>query len=195
MNPAPVFDRVYAGLKELLREGGMAPGTHLDPAQLAGKLVASITPVRDALHRLAGERLVDTGSDGFAVLTMSEPDLRDLYDWNLQLLRLALQSSLSSQFHYQPSGNGAAADRIERFFTAIGAHSSNREHGIAIEGINDRLRRIRELESEVLPDIQEEFDAVVRADLRTLRTLIGTYHRRRLSSVPLLVRALYRRVG
>lgn len=38
MNAAPVFDRVYGGLKQLLRQGTGAPGAKLDPAQLASAL-------------------------------------------------------------------------------------------------------------------------------------------------------------
>lgn len=193
MNPAPVFDRVYAALKEILREGDMPPGAHLDPAQLAGRLVASITPVRDALHRLAGERLIDAGNDGFAVVTMSEPDLRDLYDWNLQLLRLALQTSLSSRFTYSAiDTNALAADQAGHLFTAIAARSPNQEHRLAIEAVNDRLHAVRLLEPSMLAGTDEEYHAMATADLRTLRTLLGTYHRRRIAAVPLLIRALYR---
>lgn len=193
MNPAPVFDRVYAGLKGLLREGGMVPGTHLDPAQLAGKLVASITPVRDALHRLAGERLIDAGSDGFAVLAMREPDLRDLYDWNLQLLRLALQTSLSSRFVYSAIDAATRpADQARHLFQAIAARSSNQEHRLAVEAVNDRLHAIRLLEPAIVPGTEDEYRAMANAELRTLRTLLGTYHRRRTAAVPQLIRALYR---
>src|ERR1700754_1059937 len=140
MNPAPVFDRVYAGLKQLLRDGAIAPGERLDPASLAEQLVASITPVRDALHRLAGERLADTGNEGFTVAKATEPDLRDLYAWNHQLLRLAAQTSFSSQSTYRPvDATGAIAERTERLFTAIALRSSNREHAFAIGNVNDRL--------------------------------------------------------
>ena len=193
MNPAPVFDRVYAGMKQLLREGAIGPGERLDPAALAERLVASITPVRDALHRLAGERLVEAGSDGFAIPKTSEPDLRDLYDWNLQLLRIALQKSLSSRFAYEGRGSsGPVAERAEHLFTAVAARSANQEHRLAVEAINDRLHAVRLIEPAVLPGTDEEYQALAAADLRTLRTLLGNYHRRRIAAAPQLVRTLYR---
>lgn len=193
MNPAPVFDRVYAGMKQLLREGEILPGDRLDPALLAERLVASITPVRDALHRLAGERLAEAGSEGFTVPKATEPDLRDLYEWNHQLLRVALQTSLSSRFSYQPSdGSGSIAGQVERLFAAIAARSSNREHVIALEGLNDRLHAIRLIEPGILTGCDAELAAMANADLRSLRTLLGTYHRRRIAAVPQLIRALYR---
>jgi hypothetical protein len=193
MNPAPVFDRVYAGLKQLLRDGAIAPGDRLDPASLAERLVASITPVRDALHRLAGERLADTGSEGFTVPKTSEPDLRDLYAWNQQLLRLTLQTSLSSRFADDRGDvTGSVAERTERLFSAIAARSSNREHAFAIGNINDRLHAIRRIEPAVLSGVDDEYHALAEADLRSLRNLLGSYHRRRIAAVPQLVRALHR---
>jgi len=193
VNPAPVFDRVYAGLKQLLRAGAIGPGERLDPAALAERLVASITPVRDALHRLAGERLVEAGNDGFAIPKTSEPDLRDLYDWNSQLLRIALQTSLSSSFDYaiRPSSD-PVAQQAEHLFSAIAARSSNREHRLAVEAVNDRLHAVRLIEPAILTGTDEEYQAMAAADLRTLRNLLGSYHRRRIAAAPQLVRRLYR---
>lgn len=124
---------------------------------------------------------------------MSEPDLRDLYDWNLQLLRLALQTSLSSRFGYAAMDPTApAADRAAHLFRAIAARSPNQEHRLAIEAANDRLHAVRLIEPAILPDTDEEHEAMANAELRTLRTLLGTYHRRRIAAVPQLIRALYR---
>lgn len=193
MNPAPVFDRVYAGMKEILREGAIPPGERLDPATLAERLVASITPVRDALHRLVGERMVEAGSEGFAVPKASEPDLRDLYAWNAQFLRIALQSSLSSTFRYRTDeGPAPVAVRAERLFTAIAMRSSNREHALGLCALNDRLHAVRLLEPAVVSADEAEIRAMEQADIRGLRALLGTYHRRRIAAVPQLIRALYR---
>lgn len=53
------FGRVYAAIKQQLLEGAFRPGERIEPAILSDELGASVTPVRDALHRLAGERLVE----------------------------------------------------------------------------------------------------------------------------------------
>src|SRR3546814_13376697 len=52
---------------------------------------ASATPVRDALHRLSGERIVDSWhQEGFRQPLLTEADLVDLYEWGGMLLALAL---------------------------------------------------------------------------------------------------------
>jgi len=194
MNAAPVFGRAYGGLKQMLREGRAPPGSRLDPAALSATLVASVTPVRDALHRLAGERLVTATSDGFHVPALSEPDLRDLYAWNHQLLLLALRASRQSRAGFLPTPSQEAhpADMVEALFAAIGRAANNREQLLAIEGVNDRLHAVRRAELRVLDRIDEELADLIAADLRALRSLIGRYHRRRIAAAPELVRALYR---
>ena len=56
MSPGPTFDRVYFALKEQLTSGRHPPGAHLEPSVLGDELCSSITPIRDALHRLVGEK-------------------------------------------------------------------------------------------------------------------------------------------
>src|SRR5256885_13578516 len=91
MTPPGAFDRVYAAIRQRLREGLYRPGDRLEPALLSDELNASVTPVRDALHRLTGERLVDAPRhEGFRVPMMTETLLRYLYAWHLDLLLLAL---------------------------------------------------------------------------------------------------------
>ncbi|MGH1557293.1 GntR family transcriptional regulator [Caulobacter segnis] len=52
--------------KTQLLDGVYQPGERLDAAVLAERYFWSITPVRAALHRLAGERLVEARSnEGF----------------------------------------------------------------------------------------------------------------------------------
>lgn len=194
MNAAPVFERVYAALKQQLRLGAMPPAARLDPAILAESLAASVTPVRDALHRLAGERLVDTANDGFQVPVLSEPDLRDLYAWTYQLLLLALRQTTRAHARFLPSPppDAHSAEIVEALFAAIGQAADNREHALAIAGLNDRLHAVRRVELLVLPAIGEELADLLAADLRSLRSLLGRYHRRRIAAVPEIVRALYR---
>src|SRR5690242_2313518 len=91
MAPPGTFDRVYAALKQRLRKGVYRPGTRLEPAALSDELNASVTPVRDALHRLTGERLVEAPRhEGFRAPMMTETLLRQLYAWHLDLLLLAV---------------------------------------------------------------------------------------------------------
>src|ERR1700746_388476 len=85
------FERVYAAIKARLRSGVYRPGERLEPAALADELNASVTPIRDALHRLTGERLVEAPRhEGFRVPMLTETTLRHLYAWHQDLLLLAI---------------------------------------------------------------------------------------------------------
>ncbi|MEP9360029.1 GntR family transcriptional regulator [Sphingomonas sp. KR3-1] len=197
MNAAPVFDRVYGGLKHLLRSGTIVPGTRLDPARYAEQLAASVTPVRDALHRLAGEHMVLATHDGFQVPSPSEPDLRDLYDWQYQLLQSALRTSRRTHADFLPELPAEAhlAEVVEQLFSAIANAAPNLELRHAVAASGDRLHAVRRAETLVLPGLAEELSDLIEADLRTLRTRLGRYHRRRIAAASETLRALYRAAG
>ena len=91
MTPPGTFERVYAAIKQRLRQGAYRPGERLEPALLSDELNARVTPVRDALHRLTGERLVDAPRhEGFRAPMLTETTLRHLYLWHRDLLLLAV---------------------------------------------------------------------------------------------------------
>jgi DNA-binding FadR family transcriptional regulator len=190
VSPGPTFDRVYLALKERLTGGHLAPGDHLEPATLGSELNASITPVRDALHRLVGERIVEAPrNDGFRVPAPLEAELRDLYGWNGQLVDLAIRSRgfRSAETARPKAADDPPADAAE-LFLRISHLTGNPEHEAAIENLNDRLSALRVAEAEIFADLLEEFGeiqaALDAADLGKLRRLLATYHRRRQRCAP-----------
>jgi len=73
MSPAHVFEPTYQGLKERLKTGLWPMGMRLETAKLADELGVSVTPVRDSLNRLVGERLVELWpGEGYRVARISE---------------------------------------------------------------------------------------------------------------------------
>ena len=60
MSAGTTMERVYLELKARIVAAELPPGTRLGPAELAKILDASPTPVRDALYRLSGERVVES---------------------------------------------------------------------------------------------------------------------------------------
>jgi DNA-binding GntR family transcriptional regulator len=93
VNAGPTSERVYAALKRLILARRFRPGEKLDPGRLADALGSSVTPVRDALHLLTGEGLVEMRtSDGYAIPLIDEPGLRDLYRWSAAVLQLAARA-------------------------------------------------------------------------------------------------------
>jgi DNA-binding GntR family transcriptional regulator len=199
MNSGPTAERVYDTVKRRILTGSYRPGERIEVAALAEALDSSVTPVRDALHLLVGERLVDTRTgDGFHLRQIDVPGLVDLYEWNRQVLLQALRSSRAgTDPPAQDSGGDDAGTMTGRLFACIGMCSGNIEHVRQLQSINDRLHAVRNAESVILRDWREELAALrhelEREDAPAVRRLIGAYHRRRGRIASELVRALSRR--
>ena len=92
MSPGTTMERVYLDLKARILSGTYPPGTRLEPVHLAKSLASSATPVRDALYRLSGERIIESWhQEGFRQPLLNEADLVDLYGWAGALLAMALK--------------------------------------------------------------------------------------------------------
>ncbi len=204
MNPGATFERVYAALKEQLRSGRFAPGERLEPAALSEDLNSSVTPVRDALHRLVGERLVEAPRhNGFRAPLLTEMGLRHLYAWHSDLLLLILGSkrarSLPSDhafwFFARPV-RMPAAEASTIFFLHLAQASGNPEHAAALIALNDRLSPVRTAETRLIANSRLELEHLLTcfraAERRQLRDGILAYHRRRERLVPELLAALQR---
>ena len=193
------FERVYAAIKEQLRSGRFRPGQRLEPAVLSDELNASVTPVRDALHRLTGERLVEAPRhEGFRAPLLTESSLRHLYLWHQDLLLMAIAShqtfeQASEVTHDQ--GLGEAYLRRNSIFLGFARATGNPEHVLALEGLIERLGPLQRFESGLLDALEEETTEIVEAiasqDRRALRAALRRYHRRRMRIVPDLLDQLY----
>jgi GntR family carbon starvation induced transcriptional regulator len=90
-----------SSLVEVLRadiiHGRLQPGQRLKAASLAKNHGASLTVVREALSRLAGEQLVDFEAQmGFAVRQLSVEDLCDLVDQRVLFESIALRRCMAA---------------------------------------------------------------------------------------------------
>ena len=199
MTPPGTFERVYLAIKQRLGEGLYKPGTRLEPALLSDELSASVTPVREALHRLTGERLVEALKyDGFRTPIMTETLLRQLYGWHLDLLLLALIKRRSSafgdqaQFDQRPAQ--ASHERVNQLFLLLAQNAGNPEHVHALRTLAERLGPVQRIERAFLDGTEAETDEIVTAlqtyDRRALRRSLLHYHRRRDRIVPELLAGL-----
>lgn len=191
MSPGATFDRVYLALKTQLMSGRFRPGEHLEPGAIGEELNASITPVRDALHRLAGERMVEAPRhDGFRVPAPTEFEIRDLYEWNRALIDLAVRArprARSRRTESRPDpGSGAnlsSPRSVAELFESLVRRSQSNEHLAAVRSLNERLATLHLAEQSLFPDHDEEVEALHAAlgeeDIRPLRKQLRTYHRRR----------------
>lgn len=193
MSRPGTFERVYAALKARLREGSFHPGERLEPAALADQLNASVTPVRDALHRLTGERMVEAPRhEGFRALLLSESMLRHLYAWHLDMLLLATtKHNLDALNEERLNETSAEGHSPERMFAELAAHVGNPEFATVFNNLDDRLRPYHRLEGEFIDAVDEESERIARAikmrDARALRKSLVLYHRRRQRIVPELI--------
>lgn len=179
--------RVYSGLKDRIMAGDFAPGERLDPKRLAAALLTSTSPVRDALHRLYGERLVDSWEqEGFRQPLISEAGVRDLYQWSAELMQLVLRSAASAEPQRAtdpPPEGGGYASRIANCFNRIALRSPNHEHRVAVSNMVDRSALFRSVEESALLHPIQEVEAIDRAVAQSqwsaAASLLHQFHERR----------------
>lgn len=193
MNAGATSERIYEHIRFLITRRNVRPDVRLDPKAIAKELKASPTPVREALNRLVGERLVESRDPGgFYLIALNEPGLRDLYSWSHALVDLSLRSGSLGGVNIDSFIGGDYANRVAGLFSALAATSNNSQYRHEIGSVNARLHAIRQVESEVFEDIETEFDelktAMTSATGQVIRKLLQTYHRRRERSVPVLIR-------
>lgn len=188
MSPGATMERVYLDLKSRILSGAYPPGTRLDPAQLAKSLSASATPVRDALYRLSGERLVESWhQEGFRQPLLAEADLAHLYRWAGVLLSLALKGrtprpDLLGGLISLPTHDDYP-EAIESLFRTIAIGAANDELRYSIVNVIERSMTIRSAEVRSDPGAGEALAAMAE-DYRfgrwsALRSKITRFHRRR----------------
>ncbi len=191
-------ERIYLSIKSyLLSESALRPGERIDVPNLARRFGASATPVRAALHRLVGERLLASHQgEGFSMPRITEPDLSDLYQWNVALLINAARTvATEPPISATPPDPDQPIQALEDLFARLAARSANVEVEWAMSGANDRLHRARCVELELVPEFSAET-----LELRALahegasaalRQGLVAYHRRRLRLVSAITRRLH----
>ncbi|URW75892.1 GntR family transcriptional regulator [Sphingomonas donggukensis] len=200
MSTAGTMARVYQALKARVMAGEFAPGERIDPARLSIDLAASATPIRDALYRLAGERLVESWQhEGFRQPFVSEATLRDLYGWSEDLLRIILRFAERSAMApaERPVIEGGLPDAISGAFAWLAQLSANHEHAAAIASLNDRLHHVRIIEQRILAEAEDEIELlwplVDRRQWADVRRWSASFHVVRQRHVPEIAAAFRRR--
>lgn len=190
MSPGATMERVYLELKARIVSGAYPPGTRLEASQLAKSLDASTTPVRDALNRLAGERLVESWhQEGFRQPLHAEADLHALYVWTAMLVSVALKGQ--TPLPDNPAGLldlpsfPGYPEAVESLFQTIAKGTQSRELRYAIMNAIERSQAVRVAEARVDPSLRATL-AAMEEDYRfgrwtALRSKITSFHRKRLA--------------
>jgi hypothetical protein len=196
MNSGATTMRVYLALKARILSGEFVSGDRLDPALLARDLASSVTPVRDALHRLMGERIIESWEQaGFRIPLVTEAGLRELYGWSGELMALVTRMAgrvVGSDLKKigKPDRIGADACAI---FDTLAAASHNHEVRATVAMLNDRLAIVRRQETSLLKDddaLEALGKSVMSHRWAEVRAGLLVYHRQRLRIVPELAEAL-----
>ena len=183
MSPVHAMERSYRAIKQLLRDGQIASGARLEANTFAQDLNVSVTPVRDVLHRLAGEKLVEaTSGEGFRVPRYSEADLRSLYGWNAALMILSARAVDIGPALLASRRPCPLADRFGTIVEHVAALVPNQEVAAALRNASDRLQPFRIAECYVFEDLSAELEAFETSTSNFANT-IRTLHARRIRSV------------
>jgi len=199
---------VYKGLKHLLVNYRFRPGVQLYPSSLADRFKVSATPIREALFRLSGEKLLDSiPNRGFFSKVLELKEMNDLSIVINALLKHAviIPCSLDSEIRLDFYANGdspLSADKpdscslsIEHVLVEIASMSGNQVLSDIVRNINDRTHYVWLLDLECerrRKDIQRQIRDLVEY-LRTGNVAaaldnLDEQMRRKLALMPVLVK-------
>lgn len=155
----------------------------------------SMTPVRDCLNRLVGERLVELKpGEGYRVSRLTEKYLRDMLGLNQLLLVNAVSSGRPDSMQPPRRNRRAAfADLVGTTFVDLVQWSENSALIESVKDLNDRLHAIYRLDCEIISDGAEEIDSIIgmaREGGARLAAAICDFHRKRRSEAPRFIALL-----
>jgi GntR family transcriptional regulator of gluconate operon len=96
----PLKSKLYHILKEMIINNQLEPGYRLVINELREKFGVSSTPVRDALHYLEADGLVENKENGCYVINLSKNDVEEIYEMR-ELLEVAALEQAFSGFEKQ----------------------------------------------------------------------------------------------
>ncbi len=159
--PASNVDRLYQQLRQMAADFAFKPDERINESELALRLGASRTPMREALNRLAAEGFLTLQPRrGFFCRSLSPKHILDLYEARVavecEALRLsctrASAEDISDLGDYlravEPRYvNSTDTDELltidEEFHIRLAALSGNAELISMLKNLNDRIRYIR----------------------------------------------------
>jgi DNA-binding GntR family transcriptional regulator len=199
---------VYERIKNWLLAQSLVPGQLLQIGVLADELGVSTTPVREALTRLAAERMImSVPKRGFFARTPSEDDIFGLYCVNRTILDAAVgrwpegsptpaaaAGEAASQVPVQERSAEQLARQTGELFLQVALRSGVSEFAEIVRNMNDRLHHARVLECEIVPDVFVELtklaELIATDERKQLRPALLEYHDQRLRFVPAISKEL-----
>jgi len=121
MRAERVSDQVYRRLRQSILHGEIAPGARLRETEIAENLAVSRTPVREAISRLIGDRLVRELSAGGVEVVDTRAEMEEIYAIR-EALEVCAVGLAASRI------DGAQLEQLERLLATAEA-TSYLQHG------------------------------------------------------------------
>lgn len=187
-------DRVYRALRAEYLAGQFTLGARIELQAVSDRLGASKTPVREAVHRLLGEGLLEGDpSGGFRVWAPTPARLTQLYAWNAHLLiglvamiKHAALADRLNHFAALPLAEDPVeiAGRTGAIFLSFAEAIGNAEAMLAISQINERLLYIRIAEvtdfTQSIKELRIMTTTAISDVHKAVRRRLEAYHERRI---------------
>jgi DNA-binding GntR family transcriptional regulator len=157
INPGSVVDTAYRRIRALIENGDVLPGARLRQGDLADGLAISRTSVREALHRLTSENLVEFSANrGFFVASFRLDSVLERLE-----LRLLLEPGIARLAAERRSDEDVSdlSEIIDAQLAATSsrvAHDMSRAFHIRLAGATRNEQFVRVIESLWAPDIGRE---------------------------------------
>ncbi|MGY1591699.1 GntR family transcriptional regulator [Geodermatophilus sp. SYSU D00708] len=168
MSEESAGSRVARGLRDRLRTGAIPPGTVLSQSDIAAEYGVSRIPVRDALHVLSTEGLVDLAVTGAVVTGLSIPELQELYELREAVEPVVTAIAVPNVGRAEVARMAALAERMESGEMTPGEwlEANARFHALVYEradrprmvALTEQLRRLTDryvyLHLDVIGDVE-----------------------------------------
>jgi DNA-binding GntR family transcriptional regulator len=163
---------VYERIREAIIAGGILPGSSLSEQALATEFGTSRTPVREALHRLEIERLVERSGRGVTVRQVLPEEILDIYEVRTTLEgaaarnaatratdldRMKLRSAQQNMRDYAGDDASERARLNRRFHEAVWEAS----HSLTMTDLLERLNSHLFLSAQTTLAVDERWNAAL----------------------------------
>lgn len=163
--PESLAERIYGRLKDDIFEFRLMPGDRFSEGEIAERMVASRTPVRQALHRLQREGFLDVHfRSGWQVRPLDFAQFDELYELRIVLELEAIRRLCQRPTDEHPPAlqalartwmvqkedqlqDGAAVSRLdEAFHCQLLEAAGNREMARVHREVSEKIRILRRLD-------------------------------------------------
>lgn len=214
--PPSRAESLYLAVKDMAIQFTFKPGERINEVELAQRLGASRTPLREALNRLVAEGFLEARRDrGFFCRDLKPREMFELYQYRSVLeeaaVRLACEQASDDDLselerfleETGPEDGGRGSAELvaldERFHHAVMALSGNAEMDRALQNINARIRFFRWVDMDSRrTETQSEHMAIVRAlqarDIDLAASHMKSHIVRRLDQISAAIKESYFRI-